>query len=229
MIETLPAAWRKQLGGETKKPYYRKLDAFLEQEAREHVVLPEPGHIFRALQLTKPADVRAVIIGQDPYPNPKHAEGLCFSVKPGVKPPVSLRNVFTELHDDVGCPIPGDGHLAAWAERGVLLLNAVLTVCAGKAGSHRRKGWEPFTDAVLEVVGAKRSRVVFILWGADAQKKAKGSALESHAVVTGAHPSFYSANKGFFGSRPFSRTNELLEEAGLEQLDSCMSGEADSR
>ena len=222
MIETLPAAWRKQLAGETKKPYYRALDAFLEEEAEEHVVLPERTHIFRALELTPPADVRAVIIGQDPYPNPKHAEGLCFSVKPGVKPPVSLRNVFTELHDDIGCAPPADGHLGAWAERGVLLLNAVLTVRAGKAGSHRRKGWEQFTDAVLGVVGARKTRVVFILWGADAQKKAKGIDVERHAVVTGAHPSFYSANKGFFGSRPFSRTNELLEEAKRPLIDWCL-------
>ena len=222
MIETLPAAWRKPLGAETKKPYYRELDAFLEQEAGEHVVLPGRGHIFRALELTPPADVRAVIIGQDPYPNPKHAEGLCFSVKPGVKPPVSLRNVFKELNDDIGCPAPDDGHLAAWAERGVLLLNAVLTVRAGKAGSHRRKGWEQFTDAVLEVVGNKRTRVAFILWVADAQKKAKGIDLARHAVVTGAHPSFYSANKGFFGSRPFSRANEALEEAGRPPIDWCL-------
>jgi uracil-DNA glycosylase len=221
VIETLPVGWRKPLGAETKKPYYRKLDDFLEAEATEHEVLPEPSHIFRALQLTAPADVRAVIIGQDPYPNPKHAEGLCFSVKPGVKPPVSLRNVFKELKDDVGCATPPDGHLAAWAERGVLLLNAVLTVRAGKAGSHRRKGWEEFTDAVLEVVGSKTTRVVFILWGADAQKKAKGIDLARHAVVTGAHPSYYSANKGFFGSRPFSRSNALLEEAGLEAIDWC--------
>ena len=222
MIETLPVAWRKQLGGETDRPYYRELDAFLEEEAREHVVLPEPGHVFRALELTPPADVRAVIIGQDPYPNPRHAEGLCFSVKPGVKPPVSLRNVFAELTQDIGCDMPSDGHLGAWAERGVLLINAVLTVRAGEAGSHRRKGWEHFTDAVLDVVGRKKTRVVFILWGADAQKKAKGIDVERHAVVTGAHPSFYSANKGFFGSRPFSRTNALLAEAGREEIDWCL-------
>ena len=222
MIETLPARWRKPLAAETQKPYYRALDAFLEAEAKQHVVLPESSHIFRALELTPPADVRAVIIGQDPYPNPKHAEGLCFSVKPGVKPPVSLRNVFKELHDDVGCDVPADGHLGAWAERGVLLLNNVLTVRAGNAGSHRRKGWEAFTDAVLDVVGAQKSRIVFILWGADAQKKAGRVDLARHAVVTGAHPSFYSANKGFFGSRPFSRTNELLAEAGRPAIDWCL-------
>lgn len=222
MIETLPAAWRKPLGAETKKPYYRELDAFLEAEAKEHVVLPEPSHIFRALELTPPAAVRAVLIGQDPYPNPKHAEGLCFSVKPGVKPPTSLRNVFRELHDDVGCDPPADGHLAAWAERGVLLLNNVLTVRAGKAGSHRRKGWETFTDAVLDVIGRKATRVVFILWGADAQKKAKAVDLTRHGVVTGAHPSFYSADKGFFGSRPFSRTNALLAEAGRPEIEWCL-------
>ena len=222
MIETLPAGWRKPLGAETKKPYYRKLDAFLEAEAKEHVVLPEASHIFRALELTPPAEVRAVIIGQDPYPNPKHAEGLCFSVKPGVKPPVSLRNVFKELHDDVGCDVPEDGHLGAWAERGVLLLNNVLTVRAGKAGSHRKKGWETFTDTVLDVVGRKQTRVVFILWGADAQKKAKAVDLTRHAVVTGAHPSFYSADKGFFGSRPFSRTNALLADAGRPEIEWCL-------
>ena len=222
MIETLPAAWRKALGGETSKPYYRQLDAFLEAESKEHVVLPEPVQIFRAIELTPPRDVRAVIIGQDPYPNPKHAEGLCFSVKPGVKPPVSLRNVFQELHDDIGCEAPTDGHLGAWAARGVLLLNNVLTVRAGKPGSHRRKGWELFTDAVLDVIGAKETRVVFILWGGDAQKKAKAVDLARHGVVTGAHPSFYSANKGFFGSRPFSRANALLAEARRPPIDWCL-------
>lgn len=224
MIESLPASWRKALGAETRKPYYRALDAFLEREAAEHRVLPAPESIFRALELTPPGKVRAVLLGQDPYPNPKHAEGLCFSVPPGVKPPVSLRNVLTELAEDVGCPPPDHGHLAAWAEQGVLLLNAVLTVRSGKSGSHRGKGWESFTDAVLATAGRRRSRVVFILWGRDAQRKAAGIDATRHSVVTGAHPSFYSANKGFFGRRPFSRTNAALAEAGAAPIDWCAIG-----
>lgn len=226
MIGALPAAWRKPLGTELRKPYVRELDAFLEREAREHRMLPDPPLIFRALEMTAPGDVRAVIIGQDPYPNPRHAEGLCFSVPVGVKPPVSLRNVMKELHDDVGCAMPEHGHLAAWAANGVLLLNAVLTVRAGKPGSHRGKGWEPFTDAVLAVVNRKRTRVVFLLWGNDAQRKAAGVDTQRHTIVTGSHPSFYSAAKGFFGSRPFSRTNGALQEAGREPIDWCSIGGA---
>jgi uracil-DNA glycosylase len=221
VIEPLPATWRKAVGAELRKPYFRELEAFLEREAQEHRVLPEGGRVFRALEATAPAAVRAVVIGQDPYPNPKHAEGFCFSVPAGVKPPVSLRNVLEELHDDVGCATPENGHLAAWAEQGVLLLNAVLTVRAGKSGSHRGKGWETFTDAVLAAVARKRSGVVFVLWGRDAQRKAEGLASKRHAILTGAHPSFYSARKGFFGSRPFSRTNAALEDAGREPIDWC--------
>ena len=219
MIETLPAAWRKAVGSELRKPYFRELDAFLDRESLEHRVLPAPPLIFRALDLTGPRDVRAVIIGQDPYPNPRHAEGLCFSVPRGVKPPVSLRNVLTELNDDVGCPAPGHGHLEAWANQGVLLLNAVLTVRAGKPGSHRGKGWERFTDAVLATILRKRNRVAFLLWGKDAQQKAAAVEGSRHAVVTGSHPSFYSAARGFFGSRPFSRANAALEAAGREPVD----------
>ncbi|HUF14107.1 MAG TPA: uracil-DNA glycosylase [Longimicrobiales bacterium] len=224
MIGSLPASWRKAVGAEASKPYFRELDSFLEREAREHRVLPEPPLLFRALELTRPADVRAVIIGQDPYPNSKHAEGLCFSVPVGVKPPVSLRNVLKELHDDFGCATPPHGHLAAWAANGVLLLNAVLTVRAGKPGSHRGKGWEHFTDAVLAAVVRKRTRVVFLLWGNDAQRKAAGVGAERHTIVTGSHPSFYSAAKGFFGSRPFSRTNEALVESGRQPIDWCAIG-----
>ena len=222
MIGDLPAPWLKAIGAELTKPYFRDLDKFLDRESREHRVLPEPPLIFRALELTSPADVRAVIIGQDPYPNPKHAEGLCFSVPVGVKPPVSLRNVLKELHDDVGCALPPHGHLAAWADEGVLLLNAVLTVRAGKPGSHRGKGWEQFTDAVLAAVVRKRTRVVFLLWGKDAQQKAAGVGAERHVVVTGSHPSYYSAAKGFFDSRPFSRTNDALAAAGRQPIDWCV-------
>lgn len=227
MIESLPAAWRKAVGGELRKPYFRALDAFLEREAAEYRVLPDPSLIFRALDLVGPRDVRAVIIGQDPYPNPKHAEGLCFSVPRGVKPPVSLRNVLTELNDDVGCAAPEHGHLEAWADQGVLLLNAVLTVRAGKPGSHRGKGWEQFTDAVLAAIVRKRNRVVFLLWGRDAQQKAAGIEGSRHALVTGSHPSFYSAARGFFGSRPFSRANAALEAAERDPVDWCAIGRDD--
>lgn len=217
----LPTAWRESLGAEFGKPYFRELRRFLDAESRQHEILPAAPDILRALELTRPADVRAVIIGQDPYPNPRHAEGLCFSVPPGTKPPVSLRNVLRELREDIGCPAPVDGHLSAWATQGVLLLNAVLTVRAGEPGSHRGRGWETFTDAILRTVNANPRRVVFLLWGKDAQRKACGIDTSRHAVVTASHPSFFSAARGFFESRPFSRANRALSEAGRDPIDWC--------
>lgn len=217
----LPTAWRLSLGPEIDKPYFRELCRFLEAESRDHEVLPAAPNILRALELTRPSDVRAVVIGQDPYPNAEHAEGLCFSVPAGTKPPVSLRNVLRELSDDLGCPAPRDGNLIAWAEQGVLLLNTVLTVRAGEPGSHRGRGWEQFTDAVLRTLDANRERVVFLLWGKDAQRKATGIDTSRHTVITGSHPSFFSAARGFFGSRPFSRANRALVEAGRDPIDWC--------
>lgn len=224
MIPPLPAAWRRCLGDETARPYFRELEAFLQRESREAPVLPAPHSILRALELTRPSDVRVVLLGQDPYPTPGHAEGLCFSVPTGVAPPVSLRNVFRELADDLDCAPPATGHLEPWARQGVLLLNTVLTVRAGAAGSHRGRGWERFTDAVIRAVVRKRDPVVFLLWGAHAQAKAELVTEPRHTVLTAAHPSFFSARRGFFGSRPFSRTNQALLDAGRDPVDWCALG-----
>jgi len=224
ILPELPAAWKRTLGQRVEAPLARVRAALRREHEQGHEVLPPGALVFRALELTPPTRVRAVIMGQDPYPTPGHAEGLCFSVAPGVKPPVSLRNIFRELHDDLGCGTPADGHLAGWARQGVLLLNAVLTVRAGDAGSHRGIGWEGFTDEVVRAVARKRNRVVFILWGNDAQARVhlSGTAAERHAIVTGSHPSWFSAKRGFFGSRPFSRTNALLQEAGRDPIDWCL-------
>jgi uracil-DNA glycosylase len=163
--------------------------------------------------------VRAVLLGQDPYHQPGQAHGLAFSVRPGVTPPPSLRNLFRELHDDTGLPVPEHGHLEAWARRGVLLLNAVLTVRATEPGSHADRGWEHFTDAVIDCINAKRHRVVFLLLGSHARKKGERIDLARHAIIDAPHPSPLSARRGFFGSRIFSRTNHLLEAAGRGSMD----------
>jgi uracil-DNA glycosylase len=175
--------------------------------------------VFEALRLTPFRDVRVVLLGQDPYHGPGQAHGLAFSVPPGVPVPPSLRNIFRELHDDVGVAAPDHGHLRAWARQGVLLLNTVLTVRAGRPGSHAGQGWERFTDAVIERVAAKRGRVVFLLLGSHAQQKVERVAHPRHPILRAPHPSPLSARRGFFGSRIFSRTNELLEEAGRGSVD----------
>lgn len=219
MLPPIPTGWNKQLTPETRAPYYRELATFVERERRRHQVLPAEDETFLALELTPPRIARVLILGQDPYPTPGHAHGLAFSVRPGVRPPASLRNIFRELHSDVGVPIPDNGYLVPWAAQGVLLLNAVLTVRAGKANSHAGKGWEHFTDAVIRVLARKRARVVFVLWGAYAQKKAALIDGDRHAIVTAPHPSPLSAKRGFFGSRPFSRINAELEAAGEKPID----------
>jgi uracil-DNA glycosylase len=201
---------------ETRKPYYRALDAFLEQElAGEQTILPARNDIFNALAATSYDRVRVLLVGQDPYPTPGHAHGLCFSVKPTVRPlPFSLRNVYRELHEDVGCQIPNNGYLEPWARQGVLMLNTVLTVRAHQANSHQGYGWEQFTDRMIEMVAEKETRVVFVLWGRDAQKKQKLITQAHHAVVACAHPSPLSVRK-FFGCRCFSHINRNLVDAGL--------------
>ncbi len=180
---------------------------------------PPHDEVFASLHLTPLASIRAVILGQDPYHGPGQAHGLCFSVKPPTPPPPSLKNIFRELHTDLGLPIPTSGSLIPWAEQGVLLLNTVLTVRGGEANSHRQQGWENFTDAVIDAVNAKPDRVVFILWGSAAQRKIERLDLDRHATVTSPHPSPLSASRGFFGSRPFSATNRLLAERGLSPID----------
>ena len=220
MMPPVPVGWRKQLGEEVGKPYFRQLAEFVERERREFEVYPAEGETFQALELTPLGKVDVVLLGQDPYPGPGQAHGLCFSVKPGVAPPASLRNIFKELKSDIpGFRVPNNGYLAAWARQGVLMLNTVLTVRAGAIGSHRGKGWETFTDKVIEKVNAKKEKVVFLLWGRDAQAKAGMIDESRHVVLRAAHPSPLAARHGFFGTRPFSQTNRALRDAGRPEID----------
>jgi uracil-DNA glycosylase len=215
----LPGVWQQKLGAELEQPYFTELEAFLVEERATQTIFPPEEEVFAAFELTPFEEVKVFLLGQDPYPSPGHAHGLCFSVKPGVKPPQSLKNIYKELNADLGCPIPEHGNLTAWASQGMLMLNAVLTVRAGKANSHKNKGWEKFTDAVIRVVNDKSERVVFLLWGAFAQKKRRLIDEDRHAVITGTHPSPLSAHNGFYGSKPFSAINRLLEQGGREPID----------
>lgn len=210
--------WNPLLRAEFEKPYWKDLQAFLDDERRNHTVYPSRGHVFAALHHTPYADTRVVILGQDPYHGPRQAHGLCFSVQRDVATPPSLVNVFKELNADLGIPVPSHGNLEAWARRGVLLLNTTLTVRAGQAASHQGKGWETFTDEVIRVVNDKPF-VVFVLWGAHARRKKSLIDVDRHAVIESAHPSPLSAHNGFLGSRPFSRINDALRAAGLPDID----------
>jgi uracil-DNA glycosylase len=220
MLPSIPSGWRSLLNEETRKPYYRALDAFLEKELADgQAIVPARSEIFHALSLTSYDQVRVLLVGQDPYPTPGHAHGLCFSVRPTVRPlPFSLRNIYRELYDDVGCRIPNNGHLEAWARQGVLMLNTVLTVRAYQPHSHQGRGWERFTDHILELVAAKQTRVVFVLWGREAQKKRTLITQSHHAVIATAHPSPLSVRK-FYGCRCFSHINRELVDAGLLPID----------
>lgn len=211
--------WNPVLRAELDKPYWAELQQFVADERRRHEVYPHPDEVFAALHLTPLSRVKVLILGQDPYHGPGQAHGLCFSVRPGVPPPPSLQNIFTELRDDLGIEPPAHGDLSAWARQGVLLLNATLTVRARQAASHQGKGWERFTDEVIRAVDDKPERVVFILWGNAARKKAALVDTDRHVVIESAHPSPLSAHRGFFGSRPFSRANEALVAAGREPVD----------
>lgn len=217
--ERVTTDWNPLLRDQLDEPYWQDLQAFVTDERRHHTVYPPHDEVFSALHLTPFARTRVVILGQDPYHGPRQAHGLCFSVRHGVKVPPSLVNVQRELHDDLGIEPPGHGNLEAWARQGVLLLNTTLTVRAGQANSHQGRGWETFTDRVISVVAARPERVVFVLWGSAARKKGTLVDVSRHAVVASAHPSPLSAHNGFLGSRPFSRTNELLEGAGLDPID----------
>ena len=219
MIRDIPKAWRPVIGDETGEEYFEKLERFLERERREHNVFPPEDEVYTALRLTPYESVRVLILGQDPYHDDGQAHGLAFSVREGVTPPPSLRNIFKELHADIGVPVPSNGYLVPWAEQGVLLLNAVLTVRAHEANSHKNKGWERFTDAIIRAVSAKEEPVVFVLWGGYAQKKLELVDTSRHAVVASAHPSPLSARRGFFGSRPFSKINSALRDAGRGEID----------
>jgi len=218
----LPKSWRPQLDAELEQPYFRALREFVDGERRAHTVYPPENEVFAALELTPYERVKVMILGQDPYHGPGQAHGLAFSVRPGVAPPPSLRNIFRELQADLGCPVPRDGSLVPWAKQGVLLLNAVLTVRAGEPNSHQGKGWERFTDAVIRAVDARSERVVFVLWGGYAGKKEALIDTGRHAVLRSAHPSPLSARRGFFGSRPFTKVNAALEDDGESPVDWCL-------
>jgi uracil-DNA glycosylase len=211
--------WNPVLRGEFAKPYWAELQAFVAEERARGVVYPPSDEVFAALHLTPYAEVKVVILGQDPYHGPDQAHGLCFSVRRGVPQPPSLHNIFKELESDLGIPPPDHGCLDHWARQGVLLLNASLTVRRGRAASHQGRGWEVFTDEVLRAVNDKPERVVFILWGASARKKKALVDHSRHVVIESPHPSPLSASSGFFGSRPFSRANAALAEAGREPVD----------
>ncbi|MEI6045278.1 MAG: uracil-DNA glycosylase [Chloroflexota bacterium] len=214
----LPESWRSRLAAELDKPYFHKLEQFVDQERRTNTVFPPESEVFSALKLTPYEKVNVLLLGQDPYHDDNQAHGLCFSVQPGIKPPPSLVNMYKELQSDLGCRIPNNGYLVAWAEQGLLMLNAVLTVQAHKPNSHKNQGWETFTDAIIREVSAKESPVVFVLWGGYAQKKLNLIDTTRHSVIQSAHPSPLSARNGFFGSKPFSKINQALQAAGKPQI-----------
>ncbi len=215
----METTWRPVLIAETEKPYWKPLQQFVKDERRKYQVFPPDKEVFAALHLTPYEKVSVLILGQDPYHEVGQAHGLCFSVRPDVVIPPSLQNIYKELHDDLGCKIPNNGCLTPWAEQGVLLLNAVLTVRAHQANSHQGKGWETFTDAIIRAVNDKPDRVVFVLWGAYARKKKPLIDTTRHVIIESAHPSPLSAANGFFGSRPFSKINAALREAGKPEID----------
>jgi len=215
----LEPSWLEVLQDEFEKPYMQALRAFLRKELRRFTVYPPGPEMFNALNTTPFKNVRVVILGQDPYHGKKQAHGLCFSVRRGVRIPPSLENIYRELHDDVGLSAPNHGDLTAWAEQGVLLLNTVLSVRAGKPHSHKGQGWERFTDQVIQVLNTQREGLVFVLWGAAARKKAGMIDRQRHLIVHSSHPSPYSADRGFFGSRPFSRINTYLTQRGEAPID----------
>lgn len=211
--------WLLPLKDEFKKEYYKNLHKKVVEEYNSCLVFPHADDIFNAFHLTPFQEVKVVIIGQDPYHNVGQAHGLCFSVKPDVEIPPSLVNIYKELQDDLGCYIPNNGYLVKWAKQGVLLLNTVLTVRAHQANSHRGIGWEEFTDAAIMALAKEDRPMVFILWGSPAQKKAQMISSPKHLVLKAPHPSPLSSYRGFFGSKPFSKTNEYLEQNGLSPID----------
>ena len=211
--------WLEKLSPEFRKPYYARLYQLVSEEYARYQVYPPQGDILNAFHLTPLHEVRVVIIGQDPYHEPGQAHGLSFSVQPGVKIPPSLENIYQELSDDLGCYIPDNGCLTKWARQGVLLLNSVLTVRAHQAFSHKEKGWETFTDAVIEQLNLIDRPIVFILWGSPAQKKCSMLNNPKHLILKSVHPSPLSAYRGFFGSKPFSKTNDFLVKNGLDPID----------
>jgi len=218
-IAELKNDWGLLLRAEREKPYYQELMDRVDDQYREHAVYPPREAIYRALELTPYEKVKVVIIGQDPYHGPGQAHGLSFSVLPGVKLPPSLRNIYKELQEDIGCPVPAHGFLEHWARQGVLLLNSVLTVQEGKPNSHRKLGWETFTDAVISVLNEREQPIAFVLWGKHAQDKGRRIDQSRHFVLNSVHPSPLSAYGGFWGSKPFSQCNAFLRSNGMEEID----------
>jgi uracil-DNA glycosylase len=211
--------WNTRLAPLFADERYLKIRSFLIEEYRNHVVYPDMYDLYNCFRYTQFADLRVVILGQDPYHNVGQAHGLCFSVKPSVEIPPSLVNIYKELHDDLGCQIPNHGYLEKWAKQGVLLLNTVLTVRAHQANSHRGIGWEEFTDAAIRVLNAQDRPIVFILWGRPAQMKKSMLNNPKHLILEAPHPSPLSSYRGFFGSKPFSQTNAFLTQNGIEPID----------
>ncbi|MGI8303065.1 uracil-DNA glycosylase [Bacillus paranthracis] len=219
MENVLKNDWEPILAPEFEKEYYRKLADFLKEEYSTHVVYPKKEDIFNALEYTSYENTKVVILGQDPYHGPNQAHGLSFSVQPGVKTPPSLLNMYKELRDEYGYDIPNNGYLVKWAEQGVLLLNTVLTVRQGEANSHKGKGWEHFTDRVIELLNEREKPVIFILWGRHAQAKKKLITNSNHHIIESVHPSPLSARRGFFGSKPYSKVNTILANMGEREID----------
>ncbi len=211
-------SWKKLLKDEFEKEYFINLANFVKQEYKTRTIYPPGKDIFKAFNLCPVDKVKVVIIGQDPYHGKGQAHGLCFSVKDGVTVPPSLRNIYKELHDDIGKEIPETGNIEHWAKQGVLMLNATLTVRAGQAGSHQNKGWETFTDSVIKILSEKKENLVFLLWGAYAQKKGSVINSEKHYILKSAHPSPFSAYNGFFGNKHFSKTNEFLKSKNINEI-----------
>ena len=218
MQVNIEQSWQQQLQGEFDKPYFAKLVAFVKQEYAYHTVYPPGKLIFNAFNQCPFDKVKVVLLGQDPYHEPGQAHGLCFSVNEGVQFPPSLGNIFKEIHDDIGAPIPASGNLTRWAQQGVLLLNATLTVREHQAGSHQRQGWEEFTDAVIRILSEKREHLVFILWGSYAQSKSQLIDGSRHCILRSAHPSPLSAYRGFCGNHHFSLANQYLRTNGIEEI-----------
>lgn len=219
MYFDLDSSWEKQLSQEFEKPYFKDLMNFVKREYEEHTCYPQYADVFLAFNHCKFEDTKVVIIGQDPYHGPQQANGLCFSVKDGIKHPPSLVNIFKEIESDLNIPYPESGNLERWAEQGVLLLNATLTVRAHEAGSHQKHGWEVFTDAVISKLSENSEHIIFMLWGGFAKKKAKLINAEKHFLLTSGHPSPLSANRGYwFGNRHFSSCNKILADLGNKSI-----------
>lgn len=215
-------SWKEVLQDEFTKDYFIELKKFLIEEKQNYTIYPKGSDMFNAFSYTPFDEVKVVIIGQDPYHGANQAHGLAFSVLDGVSFPPSLRNIFQELNSDIGCPTPKSGNLSSWAKQGVFLINTVLSVREGQAHSHAKQGWEIFTDSVIKKISEKRENIVFILWGSPAIAKSKLIDTSKHHIITSPHPSPLSSYRGFFGSKPFSRTNEFLGSCGIEKIEWCL-------